>query len=134
MRYVLDSGILSDFVSSRQPVIKRVATALRSGHVVGICTPVLGEFIAGLMNSSAPTRNLQRLSHRIAHLRLWSFDRGAAEEFGKIQHDLRSRGQLIQVVDMQTAAIARALGHCVVITKDSDFQRIPGLDCEDWSR
>lgn len=134
MRYLLDSGILSDFVSSRQPVMSRVANALRLGHVVGTGTPVLGEFIAGLMNSSDPTKNIQRLNHRIAHLRLWSFDRGAAEEFGRVQHDLRTRGQLIQVVDMQTAAIAKALGHCLVITKDSDFQRIPGLDCEDWSR
>ena len=36
-------------------------------------------------------------------------------------------------VDVQTAAIALTLGNCVVITKDSDFAAIPGLQIEDWS-
>lgn len=134
MRYLLDSGILSDFIQARQPVMSRVIAAVRAGHVIGIGAPVLGEFIAGLMKSSDPARNLQRLNHKIGHLRLWSYDRSAAEAYGDVQNDLRTRGLLIQVIDMQTAAIAKSLGSCVVVTKDSDFRRIPGLSIEDWSR
>ncbi len=31
------------------------------------------------------------------------------------------------------AAIARTLGDCVVISKDSDLVDVPGLSVEDWS-
>ena len=36
-------------------------------------------------------------------------------------------------IDIPIAAIALTLGHCTVVTKDSDFDAIPGLDHEDWS-
>lgn len=134
MRYLLDSGILSSFIQARQPVMRRAVAAVRAGHVLGICTPVLGEFIAGLMKSNAPAKNIRRLNHKLNDLRLWNYDRSAAEEYGVIQNDLRERGLLIQVVDMQTAAVAKALGNCTVVTKDGDFKRIPGLRSEDWSR
>ena len=47
--------------------------------------------------------------------------------------ELRHVGRVISVVDMQLAAISFALGNCTVVTKDSDFAAIPGLDHEDWS-
>ncbi len=40
----------------------------------------------------------------------------------------------MQQVDIQIAAIALTLGHCTVVTKDQDFQAIPGLGVEDWSQ
>lgn len=39
----------------------------------------------------------------------------------------------MQQVDIQIAAIARALGNCTVITSDGDFKAIPGLHVENWS-
>jgi len=39
----------------------------------------------------------------------------------------------MQKIDIQIAAVALTLGNCVVITKDSDFAAIPGLQIEDWS-
>jgi tRNA(fMet)-specific endonuclease VapC len=39
----------------------------------------------------------------------------------------------MQQVDIQIAAIALTLGDCTVVTGDSDFSAIPGLDVEDWS-
>ena len=39
----------------------------------------------------------------------------------------------MQQIDIMIAAIARTLGDCVVISKDSDLLAVPGLDVEDWS-
>ena len=48
--------------------------------------------------------------------------------------ELRRNGHVIPQIDLHIAAIALTLGNCTVITKDSDFRLISGLDIEDWSK
>ena len=107
--------------------------AARSGHRIGLGTPILGELIGGVMASNDPVRHFRRLRQEIAPLRLWPFDVGAANEYGKLFAELRAAGRLMQVPDMQLAAIARFLGNSVVVTKNSDLRAVPDLDVEDWS-
>ena len=64
---------------------------------------------------------------------LWPYTEEAAREFGRLFIDLRRAGRPMPQIDIQIAAIALTLGHCTVVTKDSDFAAIPGLDHEDWS-
>ena len=40
----------------------------------------------------------------------------------------------MQQIDIQIAAIAFALGNCVVVSKDGDLRAVPGLTVEDWSQ
>ena len=87
-----------------------------------------------MMASQDPPKYLQRLRQGISSLRLWNFDANAAYEYGRLCSELRSIGRLMQVPDIQLAAIARALGQAVVVTKDSDLRAVPGLDVEEWSR
>ncbi|MBM4095106.1 MAG: type II toxin-antitoxin system VapC family toxin [Planctomycetes bacterium] len=42
-------------------------------------------------------------------------------------------GTCMPVVDMQIAAIARALGNCTVVSSDSDLSDVPGLAVENWA-
>jgi tRNA(fMet)-specific endonuclease VapC len=39
----------------------------------------------------------------------------------------------MQLVDMQLAAIAFALGNSTVVTKDSDLSAVPDLRVENWA-
>jgi len=133
-RYLLDSGIASDLINRRGLVPSRVKAARFRGDRIGLGTPVLGELIAGIQNSTDPGRNMAVLWRGIAQLAHWTFDRAAAIEFGKIYAHLRRAGRIIQIPDIQTAAIAASLGNCTVVSKDSDFKAIPGLPVEDWSR
>ena len=107
--------------------------AVRSGNYVGIPTPVLAELVGGVLASQDPPKHLQRLRQEVAGFRLWSFDDKAAYEYGRLYSELRSVGRLMQVPDIQVAAIALALGNSVVVTKDSDLRAVPGLNVEDWS-
>jgi tRNA(fMet)-specific endonuclease VapC len=83
--------------------------------------------------SSSRERNIDRMRHALARLRLWPFEVKAAEEYGRIFSELRRRGTVIQQVDMQVAAIARTLGNCTFVTTDTDLSAVPGLDVENWS-
>jgi tRNA(fMet)-specific endonuclease VapC len=132
-RYILDSGIVTDFANRRNGVDVKAAEAVQRGDRVGIGTPVLGELLAGLMQSSSRQKNTARLERAISRLRIWPFDEVAARQYAGVAAGLRGKGIAIQQIDMQIAAIAFGLGSCVVVSKDSDFDDIDGLVTENWA-
>ncbi len=53
-RYLLDSGVASDFVNARGQVRSRVMESARAGNRIGIPTPVLAELVGGVLASQNP--------------------------------------------------------------------------------
>ena len=132
-RYLLDTGAASDVINRRHGAYERAQSAFQQGHVIGLATPVLGELLAGIEASASREPNLVRLAHGIRRLRIWSFDKPAAEEFGRLSATLKRIGRPMQQIDVQIAATALSLGNCTVVTKDSDFAAVPALNVVDWS-
>lgn len=133
-RYLLDSGIASDYVNRRHDVYRRARHAASAGHRLGTGTPVLGELLAGVTASATRDRNLPTVQRNLSSLTFWPFDEPAARLYGKLWAELRQRGRAMQVPDLQIAAIALSLGNCVVVSKDADLREVPGLEVEDWSQ
>jgi tRNA(fMet)-specific endonuclease VapC len=133
-RFLLDTGIASDYVNRRAGVFERASESVRRGARLGISSPVLGELWGGVWYSDSPDRNAPRMARHLADFTIWPFDKAAAEEFGRLYATLRRLGRPMQQIDIQTAAIALTLGNCTIVTKDSDFSAVPGLQVADWSR
>ncbi len=133
-KYLLDTGIAGDFIKRRADVEARVRESVEQGHRVGICTPILGELWAGVENSATAEPNRPLLRDALRKLRIWPFDIAAAEEFGRLFAELRRIGRPMQQIDIQIAAVARTLGNCTIVTKDSDFSAIPNIEVVDWSK
>jgi tRNA(fMet)-specific endonuclease VapC len=131
-RYLLDSGVLNDYVQRRGNVVERLRQAIDRGIQVGTATPVVAELFAGAEGSATRQKNLDRLRHALAPMVAWPFDRPAAREYGRIFAQLRRIGRPMQEMDVQIAAIANTIGSCQVITYDSDFEAIPRLAVERW--
>jgi tRNA(fMet)-specific endonuclease VapC len=131
-RFLLDTGIAGDFINRRRGVFERARDEVRRGNPVGIGMPVLAELAYGVEQSASRERNMQRLRAALASLRVWPFDDRAAFEYGRIAAELRRIGRPMQQIDIQVAAIAFVLGHCTVISRDSDLKAVPGLSIEDW--
>jgi tRNA(fMet)-specific endonuclease VapC len=132
-RFVLDTGIASDLINGRLGVPENFLRETQQGGRVGIPTVALGELWGGIEYSTTRQRNRELAMKQLARLTVWPFDREAAEEFGRIYAELRSKGRPIQQIDMQIAAVALTLGNAVVVTKDSDFLAIDRLQIVDWS-
>ena len=132
-RYLLDTGIAGHLIAKRKGVDKRVRQAVLRGDRVGICMPVLGELWAGVQGSSSHDRNLQQMKHALVKLRIWPFDRKAAEEYGRIFAELKRLGRPMQQIDIQIAAVALGLGNCTVVSGDGDLGDVPWLTVENWS-
>jgi tRNA(fMet)-specific endonuclease VapC len=132
-RYLLDTGMASDFIHRRHGVHSRVGHAALRGDVVGICVPVLCELWAGIELSASRDRNLDRMKRALTRLRVWPLEAKAAEIYGRLYADLRRKGRPMQITDLQIAAIALYLGNCTVVSKDSDLSAVPGLSVENWA-
>ena len=132
-RYLLDTGIASDYVNRRSGVYEKARDAVARGDRIGLGTPVLGELWAGIHGSATRARNGHRLRRQLSDVTVWPYDERAAEEFGRLSATLKRIGRPMQQIDIQIAAIAISLGNCTVVTKDSDLSAVPGLDVEDWT-
>jgi tRNA(fMet)-specific endonuclease VapC len=131
-RYLLDTGVAQDFQEGRGGIRARADQERHLGHRIGICVPVLGELWSGVEGSASRERNLQKLKHAVSRLFIWPYTNEAAEEYGRVFAELRRSGRVIQQIDMQIAAIARTLVNCVIVSRDTDFSGIPGIQLESW--
>jgi tRNA(fMet)-specific endonuclease VapC len=132
-RYLLDTGIMSDLMNNRRGVRDRAKEAWSRGDRIGTCWPVVGELWYGLEKSSSRERNLPILLRTLNEVLKWPFEDEAAKQFGRLRHELRQLGRVMQIVDMQLAAIAFAMSNCTVVTKDGDLSAVPGLQVENWA-
>jgi tRNA(fMet)-specific endonuclease VapC len=131
-RYLLDTNTAGDLIARRKGVAERARAVRQTGGRVGIAIPVLAELYYGVEFSSSREKNSQRLRQALSGLIVWPFDEKAAAEFGRVRADLRRRGRPMQIIDVMIAAIALSLGGCIVVSTDSDFLALPGLDTENW--
>lgn len=132
-RYLLDTGPAQDFLFQRRGIQPRIEQARLSGAKIGICTPVLGEIVAGLEGSSSRETSWDIARRKLGKLVCWPYDQTAAYEFGRLFAELRRIGRPMQQIDIQIAAIAKTLGNCVVVSGDSDLAAVPGLTVENWT-
>ena len=130
--YLLDAGPAADFLFDRAGVRPRMLALKRSGVTFGIGLPTLGELIHGIEGSDNRDRAWETVHRSIGRLIQWPFDEAAAYAFGRIAADLKMRGRLIQQIDMQIAGIAMTKPNCTLVTYDSDFDVVPGLNHENW--
>lgn len=131
-RFLLDTGIASDYINRRHVVYERVRDEVTRGNVVGIGLPVLAELAAGIEHSASRDRNMKSLKVALASLKLWPLDENAAFEYGLIYAELARMGRPIGIADMMIAAIGRTLPKCIVVSADGDYDAVPGLRVENW--
>lgn len=85
----------------------------------------------------ASRRNNQKLTAAVdtflSGISVHPFDDEAADAAGRLRAQLESQGRLIGFADTLIAAHAMALS-AVLVTNDSDFDRVPALQCEDWTK
>jgi tRNA(fMet)-specific endonuclease VapC len=132
-RYLLDSNALGQFIFRRSGVYDRALAARRAGAVLGTGMPVVAEILGGTMYSQTSEANLPRVEQVLNTLRLWPFEYPAAREYARIYADLRRTGIQMQTIDRMTAAIALTIPNCTVVSSDSDFSRVSGLNVENWA-
>lgn len=130
LRFLLDTNlcirVLRDRTASLREKFNLEADSL------AISTMVLTELLHGAAKSGRPDANRREVETSAARLEVLSFDTAAAHHAADIRATLERRGRAIGGYDLLIAGHARSLARIVVTGNRGEFDRVPGLQCEDW--
>jgi tRNA(fMet)-specific endonuclease VapC len=130
VKYLLDTNTLIYAQKRQGQCLQRIeehpATAL-SWSVISI-----QELVYGMGKSSRPERMSAYLA-ALKHLYMvLDYNTPCAERAGQLRAQLELQGTPIGAYDLQIAATALAHGLIVVTRNVREFQRVPGLQIENW--
>jgi len=94
------------------------------------------ELTYGVQASAAAKRkqNQSVLDSLVLHLAVLDWPQDAAKHYAEIRADLKKRGAQLGAADLMIAAHARAMGAIVVTNNVKDFERVKGLEVENWTK
>lgn len=132
MIYMLDTNICIYAMKKRpERVLQRLKSELDNGVCISSIT--LAELEYGMKHSSNPAKNEQSLLRFLVPFSVLPFGSAAASEYGEIRAYLQSRGTPIGPLDMLIAGHAKAEKLILVTNNVREFERVPGLEIENWA-
>ncbi len=128
--YLLDTNHASKIMAGNENLQQHLENSHETGSKFGISMTVLGELYFAVFASQRKDENLNNLKSFLDSVLLWKYDKQAAQEFGKIQSEQKSKGRPIPPTDAQIAAVAR-VNNLVVLSDDKHFSYID-VPTESW--
>ena len=133
MIYLLDTNTCIRFLNGTSILVRHRIDEVKPRDLV-LCSVVKAELVFGALKSALPEQNLRRLHSFFARFVSLPFDDAAAVVYGEIRRDLEQEGTPIGPNDVLIAAIARTNDLTLVSHNTREFQRVDGLQLEDWEK
>lgn len=131
MAYLLDTNIISYLLKRNTNLEKKLAEVTSLGEEVLISCISYYEIKRGLIAANA-TRQLNDFDIFFRKYEVLFLDNlEIIEQACKIHADLKIKGRPIQDADVLIAATAITLG-LILVSNDSDLQRVEELSLENW--
>ena len=132
MTYMLDTNICIYAMKNKpEKVLQRLKSEFENGVCISSIT--LAELEYGMKHSANPARNEQALLRFLVPISVIPFDSDAAWEYGSIRTYLQGQGTPIGALDMLIAAHAKSEDMILVTNNVREFERVPGLEIENWA-
>src|SRR6266699_1709912 len=134
--YLLDTTVWIDLLRSNSRSIRHRLTA-HSKSTIGLSIITLCELQYGLEKRAAQyphlrAREQQLLSAIVAPFDVFLLDHDVVEVYGRVRAALENSGTAIGALDAFIAAQALSLGAVLVTSNEKEFQRVQGLQVENW--
>jgi tRNA(fMet)-specific endonuclease VapC len=143
--YLLDTDTLITMIrgikSVRRPALRRQAEALiaRSRHaqalgdLVGLSAATVSELEYGARSSKDYDTEIAAVRKILAPFEIYDYDGvDCPAHYGRIRHELESKGVPIGAMDLLIAAHALALDALLVSNNLAHFTRVTGLKTANW--
>jgi len=131
MKYMLDTDTCITLIRQRSPRLLEKIVAFMPGEL-GLSVITVAELHYGAEHSLYREQNRAALAQFLLPFDIADFDHAAALTYGSVRANLESKGPPISSMDTLIAAHALALKVTLVTHNPSEFQRVPGLEVEDW--
>ncbi len=132
VRYLLDTNICI-YIAKHNPPAVRARFERHRANELAMSVITLGELRHGAEKSQAREKALATLNRLEASIQVAPLTETAGEHYGQIRAALESSGQPIGNNDLWIAAHARAEGWILVTDNAREFNRVNGLQVENWA-
>jgi len=130
VEYMLDTNICIYVIQNRPAELRERFDQL--ADELCISTITLGELLFGAQKSARRRQNLEAIEQFAARLEVLPFSAKAAAHFGQIRAELARSGTPCGAYDMLIGAHARSEGMVLVTNNVREFERMPGLQLDNW--
>ena len=132
MKYMLDTNICIHVIKDRPETVIRNFLKHEPSELC-ISSITYAELMHGVEKSQDAERNRVAITLFLSPLSVLEFDNYAAEEYGKVRTELERKGTPIGPMDTLIAAHARAENLILVTNNTREFNRVEGLNVENWT-
>jgi tRNA(fMet)-specific endonuclease VapC len=132
VRYLLDTNICI-YIAKHNPPAVRDQFARHTANELAMSVVTLGELRFGAEKSQLRDKAMAVIQQLEALIPPQALPEAAGEHYGQIRALLQREGRTIGNNDLWLAAHARAEGWILVTNNTREFNRLPGLQVENWS-
>ncbi|MDE1166051.1 MAG: type II toxin-antitoxin system VapC family toxin [Pseudomonas sp.] len=131
VRYLLDTNICI-YIAKHNPASVRERFQRHSASELAMSVVTLGELRFGAQKSQARERSLLAVNHLQSLIQVAELQPCVGEHYGEIRAQLQASGQVIGNNDLWLAAHARSNDWILVSNNVREFERVQGLQVENW--
>lgn len=132
MKYMLDTNTCIFIIKKDEKVLHHLKNI--DFKEICISSITLAELEYGVAKSDYIEKNKKALKDFISNFYVLPFDENAANKYGKIRAYLETNGNTIGAMDMLIAAHAKSENLILVTNNTKEFNRVQGLQIEDWKK
>ena len=133
MIYMLDANILRHYVQDAEYIDVIEGHMQRAGMKnIVVSSVAVHELMVAILNAKLTTAIRNDLKTLLDKFHALPFDERAAYESASIEHELRTKGEVIGKADTMIAGHARSLGMTLVTNNQREFKRVRLLPLENW--
>ena len=125
----LDSTLCFDLLNGDPGARSRIQELEAAGERLGVAAPTLTEFLVGAFARGG--RVLTEALEFAAQLEVLAVDEGIAIEAARLGGECHRNGKAVGNLDLLIGATSKQ-HRAVLLTKDADFSRIPGVVVESY--
>ena len=133
MKKMLDTNICIYIIKNKPQSVLDELKKCNVGDII-LSSITVSELIYGAHKSQFVEKNLKAIEHFLIPFDVAEYDYKAALEYGKLRASLEKKGQPIGSIDMLIAAHAKSLDMVLVTNNMKEFERVEGLNVENWVR
>ena len=133
LMYLLDSNICI-FLIRNKTLLLRERIKMYSPSLLHLSVITVAELEYGAAKSKNPVKEHQAVLDFVSPFKIIDFKPNDAENFGLIRAYLEKKGTPIGPYDMEIAAQAMTNNLIVVTNNVGEFERVPWIKVEDWTK
>ncbi len=135
MIFLLDTNAISDAAAEKPAIVSRISK-ISSADSLGTCTIVRGELLFGIQKMPHGKRRREteiKMLAVLTKLVCYSIPESAAEHYATIKLQCQRKGTPVDENDLWIAATTLAM-QATLVSRDTDFKQVDGLQLEDWTQ